>query len=203
MSEKITFIGEAKEKAGKGEARRLRREGKIPAIIYGGQPANPVMLSLLQNDFNRAYQKGRLKSKLLEIVLDGKPVLVIPREIHTHPVTDAPIHVDFQRIVSGSLIKTEVPVLLLNEEKCVGVKSGGVLNIVYHSIALLCPPEHIPEAITIDVSGLDIGRNIHINDIELPAGAKPIERSNFTVVSVSGRAKDAGEGEAAEAAATN
>ncbi len=199
MSEKITFIAEQKEKTGKGVARQLRREGKIPAIIYGGQPQEPVMLSLLQQDFNRVYRKGRIKSKTVEIILDGKPVLVIPRDIHTHPVTDEPMHVDFQRIVKGSLIKTEIPVRVLNEDKCPGVKSGGVLNIVQHSIMLLCPPEHIPEAIVIDVSTLEIGQNIHAQDITLPEGAKPIERSNFTIVSVSGRAKESGEVEAAAA----
>jgi large subunit ribosomal protein L25 len=205
MSEKITFIGEIKEKSGKGVARQVRREGRIPAIIYGGNQSDaPIMLSLSQNEFNRVYQRGRLKSKLVEVILNGKPVLVIPREIETHPVTDNPMHVDFQRIVTGSLIKAEIPVKLTNEDKCIGVKSGGVLNIVHHSISLMCPAEKLPEFITIDVGTLDIGASIHINDIQLPEGAKPLERSNFTIVSVSGRSQDEGEAgaEAAESAAS-
>ena len=188
MTETITFSAEYKDKKGKGAARELRIQHRIPAIVYGGK--EEVMLSLLSKDFVKEYSKGNIQSRLVELELGGKKITVIPREVQTHPVTDAPVHIDFQEVTEGTVIKVAIHVKVLNEEKCPGIKKGGVLNVVQRFISFHCRPDSIPKHLSIDISGLEIGRSLHINDITLPSGIKPIDKSNFVILSISGRAEE-------------
>lgn len=196
MKTVYTFKAEARDKSGKGASRALRRAGRIPAVLYGkGQ--EPVGFSLDNNEFVLAYQKGGFTNKLIDIQLNGKTYHVLPREVQTHPVSDAPEHVDFLSVDKNSRVHVHVPVRLLNTERCIGVKRGGTLNIVSHEIELLCVPDVIPPVIKIDVTELDIAHSIHISNIELPEGVTPVNTSDFTLVTVTGRSAE----EPADAAA--
>ena len=185
MTDAIIFNAELKKGKGKGAARELRLQNRIPAIIYGGK--EDVMLSLLSKDFVKEYNKGNIQSKIVHLDLGHKKITVIPREVQTHPVTDTPVHIDFQEITEGTLIKVSIHVKVLNEDKCPGIKKGGVMNVVQRSINFHCRPDSIPKHLGIDVSGLEIGYSIHINDVSLPSGIKPIDKSNFVILSISGR----------------
>jgi large subunit ribosomal protein L25 len=198
MAESIKMKAELKEKNGKGTARALRREGRIPAIIYGGSHKE-VMISLAQNEFIKEYNKGNIQAKLFEIELANETITAIPKIVQVHPVTDFPLHADFQEVSKDTTVKVSVHVKVINEEKSPGVKRGGVLNVATRSFLVYCHPTNIPEHIVVDVINLEIGKNIHINDLELPQGVVPLDQSNFVVVSVSGRSESTEETSAAEA----
>ena len=155
---------------GKGAARALRREGLVPAVIYGDKkPATPISVSY--NEINKRIYAGGFLSHTFTIDVDGAKELVIPRDYQLDVVKDFPIHVDFLRIGKGSKINVQVPVHFINEEASPGIKRGGVLNIVHHTLDLTVAADNIPEAIEIDLTGLDVGDAIHISSIKLPAGA--------------------------------
>ena len=175
----LMLIGEEKKGSGTGSARALRSEGKIPAVIYGFNENH--MISLVYKDFLKEYQKGNLLSKLLDIKFGKKTLKVIPREVQTDPVTDNPIHVDFQLIKEDVPIKVAVRVKVTNQDKSPGIKRGGILNIVRKYISLNGIPKNIPEYLEIDISGFEIGRNVHINDIVLLKDVVPVDKDNFTV----------------------
>ena len=191
MSRIITFPAELRAKQGKSAARALRKEGRLPAIVYGGESMQ--MLSLPQKEFQKEYMEGNIQSKLIKIELGGKTITAIPREVQLHPVTDKPEHADFQEVKKGEKIKVKIHIRVTNEDKCPGIKKGGVLNIVQRTIEFLCEPENMPQHINIDISSLEIGNNLHINDIELPKGITPLDKSNFAVLSISGRAEEKAE----------
>ena len=149
------------------------------------------------------YKKGSFFNKIVDIKLDGKQFHALPRDVQMHPVTDVIEHADFQRVEKDTIIHVWVPVKVLNTEKSVGLKRGGVLNIVRHEIELICTPDTIPSYIEVDVLNADIGHSVHINDIKLPGNVKTaIKGRNFTVVTVAGRSKDEEERPVAAAAAT-
>lgn len=209
MKTVYTFEAEARERHGKGASRALRREGRLPAVLYGkGQ--EPVSFSISHKDFMVAYQKGGFNNKLVDIKVGGKSHHVLAREIQVHPVTDVPEHVDFLKVDENSRVHVNVPVKLVNADRCVGVKRGGTLNIVRHDIELICAPDSIPPVITVDVLELGIGESLHISAVTLPKGVTPaITDRDFTILTVTGRggktdsaddAADAAEGEAAEKA---
>lgn len=197
MAESIKMKAELKERNGKGAARALRREGRVPAIVYGGSNKE-VMISLAQNEFIKEYNKGNIQSKLFEIALGSKTITAIPRMVQVDPVTDFPIHADFQEVSKDTTVKVSIHVKVINEEKSPGVKRGGVLNVAFRSIPVYCHPTSIPEHIIVDVAELEIGKNIHINDLNLQ-GATPLDQSNFVVASVSGRSESTEESVATEA----
>lgn len=202
MKTVASFKVEARERTGKGAARAVRRQNKIPAVIYGNG-VDSTSIALDEKDFLLFYQKGGIFNKLVDIQLNGKTYHVLPRVVETHPVSDKPEHVDFLNVTESSIIRVSVPVRIKGLERCIGVKRGGVLNIVRHEIDLLCKPGDILSNISIDVSELNIGDTVHIDQIELPANVKPaITTRNFTIVSVAGRGSDEDEAAATAAAAT-
>lgn len=209
MKTVYTFEAETRESKGKGASRALRREGRLPAVLYGkGQ--EPVNFSISHKDFMLAYQKGGFNNKLVDIKVGGKSHHVLPREIQVHPVTDVPEHVDFLKVDENSRVHVNVPVRVLNADKCVGVKLGGALNVVRHDIELICAPDSIPPVISVDALSLNIGDSLHISHVDLPKGVESaITDRDFTILTVTGRgskaektdeAEDAAEGEAAEKA---
>jgi large subunit ribosomal protein L25 len=150
MKPAATFEAKPRDNAGKGAARALRRQGHIPAILYGNQQ-QPAKITLPLKELTLEYQKGSFFNKIVDIKLDDKVVHALPRDVQTHPVTDVIEHADFQRVEKDSVIHVFVPVKVLNQEKSVGLKRGGVLNIVRHEIELLCTPADIPPFIEVDV----------------------------------------------------
>lgn len=190
MKVSTVLNAEAREGHGKGAARAMRRTGRIPAVVYGRQH-DAAMISLSLKDLTMEFRKGAFFNKIIDISLNGKTFHTLPRDVQFHPVTDVIEHADFQRVEKDSVIHVMVPVKVLNQDKSVGLKRGGVLNIVRHEIELLCTPDNIPHAIEVDVLSVDIGHSVHINDIKLPSTVKTaIKGRNFTVVTVAGRSKE-------------
>lgn len=184
MAENTTLTAQARDRAGKGVARALRREGRVPAVIYGDKKS-PDLISLEYKEVIKLWNKGTFLSSLLDLEVDGKAQRVIPRDVQLDPVRDFVIHVDFLRLGKGATIAVEVPVNFVNEEDSPGMKRGGALNIVRHEVELNCPAESIPEVIEIDLTGLDIGDSVHISAVKLPDGVTPtITDRDFTIATV-------------------
>ena len=200
MSETTVFSAEKRAKGGRGPARALRREGKIPAIVYGGRQ-EPLMLAVGAKEIKRQLTTNpRFFSSLFELDLGGETIRVLPREAQLHPVSDDPLHLDFIRAAAGARVTVEVPVVFRNEAASPGLKRGGVLNIVRREIELSCPVESIPAQLVVDLTGLDINASVHISHIRLPEGVRPtITDRDFTVCGITPPTK--GEVEAAAAAA--
>lgn len=184
-----SFVAQPRENAGKGAARALRRENRIPAIVYG-HSEQPVKISLPIKEVTLAYQKGAFFSKIVDIDVNGKKIHALPRDVQTHPVTDVIEHADFQQVDDNSTIHVMVPVKVTGIEKSAGIKRGGVLNLVRHEIEFICLAASIPASIEIDVKDLNIGGSIHINDITLPAGVTPMIKRNFTIATIAGRREE-------------
>jgi len=184
MTETVTISAQRRIAAGKGPARAIRRAGRIPAVIYGDHK-EPLRISLDPREFNKALHKAGFFAKLLDLVIDDEVHHTVPRDVQFHPVTDVPIHVDFLRVGAKTRLHIAVPVLFINHDKSVGLKRGGVLNVVYHEIEMICAADSIPDHITVDLSGLDIGDSVHMGAIALPDGVKPTHAaSDFTVASI-------------------
>lgn len=181
-----------REGAGKGVARALRRENKVPAVLYSNN-SKPVSLALPLKETTLEYRRGRFRSRLIELKIDNQSVQALPRDVQFHPVTDVIEHVDFMRVEKGVPVHVYVPVHCLGQEKSVGIKRGGVLNIVRHEIEFVCVPEAIPTHIEVNVMEMDIGDSIHINDIKLPQGVTPVIKRNFTIATVAGRSSSMAE----------
>ncbi len=184
MSDIISFTAEKRERAGKGVARALRREGLVPAVIYGDNK-DPEGISLSRKDFTKLYNTGRLMSTLLDIEVDGKKTRVLTRDLQLHPVRDDIMHADFLRLSKGTKIAVEVQVVFLNEDTCPGLKTGGVLNVVRYSVELNCPADSIPDSIEVDLAEVNMGDSVHISDITLPDGVVPvISDRDFTIATI-------------------
>lgn len=184
MSETLTLPAEARERAGKGASRSLRREGRTPAVIYGGKE-EPTMIHVEQKELVRQLGTGHFMNSIVIIEIGGQTVRTLPKDVAFHPVTDRPTHVDFLRLTGDSKVEVSVPVVFVNEEASPGLKKGGVLNIVRHELELLCPNADIPEEIQVDVTGKDLGDSIHISDVTLPAGVTSvITDRDFTIATV-------------------
>lgn len=197
----VTIIAaEARARAGKGTARATRLKGRVPGVIYG-EKQTPELISVESRDLLKELQKGNFFSRLLNIEFDGKSERVLARDVQLDPVTDRPIHVDFQRVGKGSRIRIFIPVLFLEQDQCPGLKKGGVLNIVRHEVEFFCQPDNIPEAISISLAGMEIGHSIHISAFALPDGIKPvIQDRDFTVATIAAPLKEDEVKPAAEAA---
>ena len=167
-----------------GANNKLRSEGLIPAILYGGKEANQN-ISVQKKDLKNIVNSDTFLSKVLELDIDGKKEKVIPRDVAFHVVSEEPIHIDFMRIVSGKKIILEIPVKFINHPDSPGLKRGGVLNIVRRKIELKCPAENIPNEITVDLAGTDIGTSIKISSVKLPEKVMPtITDRDFVVATV-------------------
>jgi large subunit ribosomal protein L25 len=188
MAELIELKASAREGTGKMANRALRARKMVPAVVYGGE-AGPANVALEYRAVSQHYQTGHFLSTVYLLDVDGKKERVIPRDVQVDPVRDFPIHVDFMRVSKTSRIDVAIPVHFVNEDASPGLKRGGVLNIVRHEIECSCPADSIPESITIDLTGLNIGDSIHISAVKLPAGIRPvIADRNFTVASIAGSA---------------
>ena len=175
---------QAREGVGKGAARELRRQGLVPAVIYGDKK-EPVTISLLYKDVHKAIYAGGFKSNVIELDVDGTKHRVIPRDYQLDPVKDFPLHVDFLRVRADSVLAVEVPVAFINEAKSPGLKRGGTLNVVRHAVEVHAPANAIPDHIVVDLTGTDIGDAIHISKVELPKGVSPvIQDRDFTVATI-------------------
>ena len=172
---------EARTGKGKGPAYQARIKGNIPAVIYGGN-AEPEIVTVDGRTLERHVEAGHFLTTLFQLDLGGKKTRAIPRAVQLDPVSDRPVHVDFMRLAEGASVKLDIPVHFNGQDVSPGLKKGGVLNIVRHEITLLCPAESIPNTIEVDISKLDIIESVHIADLNLPAGVKPIIRGRDTTV---------------------
>ncbi|MFQ5625646.1 MAG: 50S ribosomal protein L25/general stress protein Ctc [Methyloligellaceae bacterium] len=187
MAEISQIKAAARDRIGKAAARATRREGRIPAIIYGDN-TDPQIISLDNKELRQHVLTGQFLNTIFMIDVDGKQTRVIPREFQLHPVSHAPVHVDFLRLGEGATVTVEVPMRFLNEEESPGLKRGGVLNIVRHNIELRCLADAIPERLDADLTGLEIGDSLHISAITLPEGVElTIADRDFTVATIVGR----------------
>lgn len=172
MTHSAALIAEEREGTGTGVARALRRDGKIPGVVYGGSE-KPQSIAISAKDVMAEAFKPGFFSRVYTLELSPKKKLqVIARDIQFHPVTDNPLHVDFQRIDKNSKINVSIPVEYINEDKAPGLKLGGMLNIIVHNLEVVCPADSIPEKLTIDLSGMNINQSIHLDAVELPKGVK-------------------------------
>jgi large subunit ribosomal protein L25 len=207
MSEALTLPAELRERAGKGASRELRREGRVPAVIYGGKE-EPLAIHVEAKELARQLGSGHFMNSIVMIAVGGKTVRVLPKDVALHPVSDRPLHADFLRLAKDAKIQVAVPVVFVNEDDSPGLKKGGVLNVVRHDLELVCESDKIPDEIALDVTGLDIGDSIHISHVTLPAGSESaITDRDFTIATIvapsalkqSERAEEEGEAEAGEA----
>jgi large subunit ribosomal protein L25 len=184
MSDALTLPAETRERAGKGASRELRREGRVPAVIYGGKE-EPLPIHVEAKELVRQLGTGHFMNSIVMIDVGGKSVRTLPKDVAFHPVTDRPLHVDFLRLSKDAKIQVAVPVVFVNDEASPGLKKGGVLNVVRHELELVCESDKIPDDIQIDVTGLDIGDSIHISNVTLPAGSESaITDRDFTIATV-------------------
>lgn len=184
MSDALNLPAELRERAGKGASRSLRREGRVPAVIYGGKE-EPVTIHVEEKLLVKLLGTGHFMNSILMVEVDGKKVRTLPKDVATHPVSDRPIHADFLRLSKDAKIEVQIPVVFINEDDSPGLRKGGVLNVVRHELDLICASDNIPGEIEIDVTGLDVGDSIHISSVTLPAGAESaITDRDFTIATL-------------------
>ena len=204
MSDTLNLPAETRERAGKGASRALRREGRVPAVVYGGKE-EPLAIHVEEKLLIKQLSTGHFLNSIVEIEVGGKKLRTLPKDVAFHPVTDRPLHADFLRLSKDSTVHVNVPVLFINEEDSPGLKRGGVLNIVRHELELICDANKMPEDIQIDVTGLDIGDSIHISNVTLPAGStSAITDRDFTIATIiapSGLRSETGDNATTEAEA--
>src|ERR1700742_2223080 len=192
----------ARPKSGKGAARAVRREGRVPAVIYGDNK-EPLGVSLDFKELKQKIYAGHFLTTVCTLDVDGTKHRVIPRD----PVMDNPMHVDFLRLGEGAQVRVRVPIRAINAEQAPGIKRGGTVNIVTHTIAVQVPADNIPQSFEVDLSGLEINYSRHLSDITLPPNVKVLEHGDITLVTIvppSGYAEEmkaAAEAAAAAAAA--
>ena len=184
MSDITTISAEQRERVGKGSARAARRAGLVPAVIYGNKK-DPVGITINAREITKIVHQPGIFGRLLEITVSGSRSTVLTRDIQFHPVSDVVMHMDFLRVSQSATIAVAIPVEFINEDKCPGIKVGGVLNVVRYEVELNCPATAIPEKITVDLDGVKIGDSIHISAISLPEGVSPtIADRDFTVATL-------------------
>lgn len=184
MSDALNLSAMQRDRAGKGASRALRREGRIPAVIYGDNQ-HPLPIHVSEKDLVKLLNTGHFMNSLISLDIDGKTSSTLPKDVALHPVTDRPLHVDFLRLGKGAKVDVEVPVVFVNQEASPGLKRGGVLNVVRHELALVCEMAKIPDEIEIDVTGLEVGDSIHISNVTLPEGSvSAITDRDFTIATV-------------------
>ncbi|MEO7247916.1 MAG: 50S ribosomal protein L25/general stress protein Ctc, partial [Novosphingobium sp.] len=184
MSDTLTLPAETRERAGKGASRALRREGRVPAVVYGGNE-QPLSIHIEEKELRRQLGTGHFLNSIVEIDLGGKKMRTLPKDVAFHPVSSRPLHADFLRISKDHKVHVNVPVVFINELDSPGLKRGGVLNIVRHDIDLICDPERIPEEVQFDVTGLEIGASIHISNVTLPEGSSSgITDRDYTIATI-------------------
>jgi large subunit ribosomal protein L25 len=201
MSDSLTLSATLRDRAGKGASRALRREGRVPAVIYGNKK-EPQAIHIAERELNKLLGTGHFMNSIVEVEIDGKKVVTLPKDVAFHPVSDRALHVDFLRIAKGATVEVAVPVVFTNEEASPGLKRGGVLNVVRHELELVCDATDIPDQIEVDVTGTEIGDSIHISAVTLPKGStSAITDRDFTIATiVAPSALKSSDGEAADEA---
>jgi large subunit ribosomal protein L25 len=184
MSEQLTLPAEARDRAGKGASRALRREGRVPAVVYG-EKKEPLSIHVEEKLLARMMSTGHFMNSVVMIDFEGQPHRTLPKAVDFHPVSSRPIHVDFLRIGEHTKVHVNVPVRFDNEEDSPGLKRGGVLNVVQHELELVCDAAQIPNEIHISLEGLEIGDSVHISQVKLPEGVIPANADeDFTVATI-------------------
>ncbi|MEO1028365.1 MAG: 50S ribosomal protein L25/general stress protein Ctc [Pseudomonadota bacterium] len=187
MSKAIELNVEVRPRIGKGGAREARRNGLVPGVLYGGGE-DPVAITLKKNELVKAINSGKFRGNTVTLIHEGNKQLVIPQDIQFHPVSDQAQHVDLYRVKSDQIISIEVAVRFTNEEASPGLKKGGTLNIVRHTVELNVRADSIPEFLEANLDGLEVGDNVKISSIDLPDGAAPtIQDRDFTIATIAGR----------------
>jgi large subunit ribosomal protein L25 len=169
MSDMTTLQAELRAKPGKGASREARRQGKLPAVIYGNAQT-PDLIAICPREFVKEMHKPGFSTRLFTIALDGKTQQTLIKDLQLHPLTDAPVHVDFLRVTSKTLVTVSVPIRFINEDKSPGLKRGGVLNIVHHEVEIKSRADAIPSSLDIDLTGVEFGHAFHLDAIQLPEG---------------------------------
>lgn len=182
MAEIILNV-EVRDGAGTGNARATRRAGKVPGVLYGGGKA-PVNIAVRANEFRKSLYTGKLLGHLVTLQHGDEKQSVIAKAIQFHPVTDEPVHFDLYRVDEHQLIKIEVPVHFKNQDISVGMKKGGSLEVIRHTVELACPADKIPEELVIDLASHDIGDTIRISEVKLPEGVKPAVDRDFVIATL-------------------
>ena len=184
MSEQLTLPAETRDRAGKGASRALRRDGRVPAVVYG-QKKDALSIHVEEKLLSKMLSTGHFMNSIVMIDVGGQATRTLPKAVDFHPVTSRPTHVDFLRISEHTKVTVAVPVRFDNEDASPGLKRGGVLNVVQHEIELTCDAAHIPDEIHVPLDGLEIGDSIHISQVKLPQGAEPtITDRDFTVATL-------------------
>ncbi|HZT26989.1 MAG TPA: 50S ribosomal protein L25/general stress protein Ctc, partial [Pseudolabrys sp.] len=173
----------ARPKGGKGAARAARYSGRVPGVIYG-ENKPPVLVLVEHDELKKRIYAGRFLTTLYELDVDGEKHRVIPRDFQLDAIKDLPMHVDFLRVSAGATIRVKIPVHVKGADTSPGVKRGGAVNIVVHTVEVRCPADAIPEAIDVDISDLDIGHSKHLDEIALPQGIRVVGRADMTLVTV-------------------
>ncbi|WP_338465779.1 50S ribosomal protein L25/general stress protein Ctc [Novosphingobium sp. ZN18A2] len=184
MSDALTLSAETRERAGKGASRALRREGRVPAVVYGGKQ-EPLAIHVEEKELVRQLGTGHFSNSIVMVEVGKEKIRTLPKDVAFHPVSDRPLHVDFMRLAKDAKVDVAIPVVFANEEASPGLKRGGVLNVVRHELDLVCEADKIPDEIAIDVTGLDVGDSIHISHVKLPAGSESaITDRDFTIATI-------------------
>ncbi len=184
MTATRTLTATARAGSGKGAARHIRREGRIPGVVYGGGDA-PAHVSLDYREINKLIYAGHFLTTIFELDVEGAKQRILPRDYQLDPVKGQPLHVDFLRLTAGASLRVAVPVHFINQDVCPGIKRGGSLNVVRHAIEMRVPADAIPEAVVVDLANLQINDSVHIAAIALPEGCKPTQRErDFTIATI-------------------
>ena len=184
MSDNLTLAAETRDRVGKGASRSLRRDGRVPAVIYGNKE-EPTPIHVPEKELTKLLMTGHFMNSVIMVDVGGKPARTLPKDVTFDVVSDRPVHVDFLRISEHAKVHVNVPVHFADEEKAPGIKRGGVLNVVRHELELVCDAASIPDQIHISLAGLEVGDSIHISSVKLPEGAAPaIEDRDFTIATV-------------------
>ena len=184
MSDQLTLPAEARDRAGKGASRALRRDGRVPAVIYG-EKKEALSIHVEEKLLSKMLSTGHFMNSVVMIDFKGKPQRTLPKAVDFHPVTSRPIHVDFLRIGENTKVHVAVPMRFDDEEESPGLKRGGVLNVVVHELEIVCDAAHIPNEIHVSLQGLEIGDSVHISQVKLPDGVTPWnDEEDFTVATI-------------------
>ncbi len=184
MSKNYALKAEKRDRAGKGVARSLRRAGRAPAVIYGDNK-EPVKISISGNEINVEYNKGHMFTTLCDLDVEGEKNLVLARDVQLHPVTDVVEHVDFLRVTKKTKIAVNIPVHFINEDKCPSIDQKGTLNVVRHTVELLCSATSIPDSIEVSLEGKEHGDAVKLSDADMPEGSTPIiSDRDFTIATL-------------------
>ena len=184
MADITVLTANTRDKVGKGSAREARRQGNIPAVIYGDKKS-PIPIVVEKKILERQLRSGGFFNTLFDIDINGELSRVLPRDVQLHPVTDVPEHVDFLRVSAATKISVEVPVEFIGDDVSPGIKSGGVLNVVRYTVEVSCTPDLIPNTLLLDLSSAEIGDSLHISAVNLPEGVTPtISDRDFTIATI-------------------